>query len=235
MQPHIRVAILEDHQSIIDGYIYRLKETPEIEISGTALRGEELEPILDGQPADVLLLDVYVPTGLNNPNPFPVLHVIPKLLQKYPDLSIVVISMLTHNTLIEALVESGISGYIFKDDRKSIQQLAKIVIMVANGGIYFSQEAHRKLRAARARSAGPVLTARQLEALSLCAAYPDSSSFELAKRLGVANSTLRNLLSSAYLRLDVRTRAAAIARAQQLGLLISPFWPDQEAGFDPPD
>jgi len=236
MQPHIRVAILEDHQSIIDGYIYRLKETPEIEISGTALRGEELEPLLDSQPADVLLLDIYVPAGLNNPNPFPVLHIIPKLLQKYPDLSIVVISMLTHNTLIEALVEAGISGYIFKDDRKSIQQLAKIVIMVANGGIYFSQEAHQKLRAARARSTtGPVLTARQLEALSLCAAYPDSSSFELAKRLGVANSTLRNLLSSAYLRLDVRTRAAAIARAQQLGLLISPSWPDQEVGPHPPD
>jgi DNA-binding NarL/FixJ family response regulator len=235
MQPHIRVAILEDHQSIIDGYIYRLKEIPEIEICGTALRGEELEAMLDGQPADVLLLDIYVPTGLNNPNPFPVLHMIPRLLQKYPDLSIVVISMLTHHTLIEALVEAGISGYIFKDDGKSIQQLAKIVIMVANGGIYFSQEAHRKLRAAHTRPTGPVLTPRQLAALSLCAAYPDSSSFELAKRLGVANSTLRNLLSSVYLRLDVRTRAAAIARAQQLGLLISPSWPDQEAGLDSPD
>jgi DNA-binding NarL/FixJ family response regulator len=235
MQPPIRVAILEDHQSIIDGYIYRLKETPEIEISGTALRGDELEPVLNSQTPDVLLLDIYVPTGLHNPNPFPVLHVIPRLLQKYPDMSIVVISMLTHDTLIEALVEAGISGYIFKDDRKSIQQLAKIVIMIANGGIYFSHEAHQRLRAARTRSTGPILTARQLEALSLCAAYPDSSSFDLAKRLGVANSTLRNLLSSAYLRLDVRTRAAAIARAQQLGLLISPTWPDPGVGFVPPE
>jgi DNA-binding CsgD family transcriptional regulator len=35
----------------------------------------------------------------------------------------------------------------------------------------------------------------------------------------VSNSTVRNLLSAAYLKLDVNNRAAAIARAQQLGLI----------------
>jgi len=41
----------------------------------------------------------------------------------------------------------------------------------------------------------------------------------LADKLGVAHSTLRNLLSSAYLRLDVRNRTAAITKARQLGLI----------------
>jgi len=63
------------------------------------------------------------------------------------------------------------------------------------------------------------LTARQLQALSLCAAYPDATTGELADMLGVAHSTLRNLLSEAYLRLDVRNRTAAIEQARKMGLI----------------
>jgi len=37
--------------------------------------------------------------------------------------------------------------------------------------------------------------------------------------MNVANSTVRNLLSGAYLRLGVNSRAAAIAKARQLGLI----------------
>ena len=221
MPNRIRVAILDDHQSIVDGYLYRLGQSAEINVVGSASFGEELEPLLAEHPADVLLLDIHVPASRTNHNPFPILHMIPSLLQKYPNLNILAISILTQPTLINALIEAGVSGYIFKDDQASIQQLPKIVVMVANGGIYFSQDAYQKLRGDGTLRKEPTMTARQLEALSLCAAYPDSSTEELAGQLGVASSTLRNLLSNLYLRLDVRTRAAAIAKAQQMGLIVS--------------
>jgi DNA-binding NarL/FixJ family response regulator len=172
--------------------------------------------------ADVLVLDIYVPTSPENNNSFPFLHIIPRLLKKYPDLNVLVISMLTQRTLIEALVEAGVSGYIFKGDQTSFQQLAKIVSMVANGGAYFSQDAKMELRRKTHHRKDLTLTARQLEVLSLCAAYPDSSTEELAGRLGIASSTIRNLLSRAYLRLEVRTRAAAIAELHRLGLIAAP-------------
>jgi DNA-binding CsgD family transcriptional regulator len=63
------------------------------------------------------------------------------------------------------------------------------------------------------------LTPRQLELLSLCAAYPDLSTAELAQKMSVSNSTVRNLLSSAYLRLNVHSRTAAIEKARDLGLI----------------
>jgi DNA-binding NarL/FixJ family response regulator len=132
--------------------------------------------------------------------------------------------MYTQHALVETLVNAGISGYIFKDDQASIQQLAKIVEMVAGGGIYFSQGAYRDLRGEQAES---ILTPRQLEALSLCAAQPDGDTVVLAHKLGITGSTLRNLLSGAYLRLGVRTRAAAISKAQKLG--IFPVMPDANA------
>jgi DNA-binding NarL/FixJ family response regulator len=121
--------------------------------------------------------------------------------------------------LIDALVNTGISGYVFKDDQASIQKLNKIVDIIAKGGIYFSQGAYRDTQD---EPIGSLLTPRQLEALSLCGSCPDGDTITLAGKLGITGSTLRNLLSGAYLRLGVRTRAAAIAKAQQLGLLTNP-------------
>ena len=91
MPPRIRVAVLDDHQSIVDGYLYRLKDLRHIEVVGTAAFGVELEPLLAEHPTDVLLLDVNVPTAPDNANPFPILHVIPDMLQKYPTFAVLVI------------------------------------------------------------------------------------------------------------------------------------------------
>jgi len=216
MNHKIKVAMLDDHQSILDGYLHRLSHLPEIEIVATAAFGAEMESLLEEHAIDVLLLDVAVPIAPNDPNPYPILHIIPKLLQRYPALHVLVISMHNRHTLIKAVMEAGASGYILKDDRETIQQLGAVIRTVANGGIHFSQQAYRQLKKPHEDAE---LTARQLEALSLCAAYPDISTAELAQRLTIAHSTLRNLLSGAYTKLEVRTRTAAIGKARRLGLI----------------
>jgi DNA-binding NarL/FixJ family response regulator len=217
----IRVAILDDHQSIVDGYSYRLAGNPLVEISGTLSFGCELEAFLEKVPADVLILDVNVPTAPDNPNPYPILHLIPRLLTRLPEMAILIISMHNQRTLIQAMVEAGISGYIVKDDRESIQQLGAIIQSIAGGGVFFSQQAHQQLRGKHPGNTDPALplTPRQLEALSLCAAYPGCTTLELARKLGVENSTVRNLLSGAYIRLNVSNRSAAIAKARHAGLI----------------
>ena len=219
MLSKIRVAILDDHQSIIDGFIYRLSMNPEVQIVGTATYGEDLSPMIDGKEVNVLLLDVSIPNSPEDHNPYPVLHIIPHLLEKHPGLNILIISMYTQHSLIEALVNAGVSGYIFKDDQVSIQQLDKIVVKISKGGNYFSPGAYRDVIENPVHS---LLTPRQMEALCLCASSPDGDTVALASNLGISGSTMRNLLSGAYLRLGVRTRAAAIAKAHQLGIL-----PDQ--------
>jgi len=65
------------------------------------------------------------------------------------------------------------------------------------------------------------LTQRELEVLSMCAAYPDDSTSDLADRMEIANSTVRNFLHKIYIKLQVHGRAAAILKAQEIGLLPS--------------
>jgi DNA-binding CsgD family transcriptional regulator len=96
-----------------------------------------------------------------------------------------------------------------------------VVRLVAKGGVYFSAQAFEQWQKSKAvRESVP--TARQLEILSQCAAYPNLTTVELAKQLSIAPTTVRNLLSLAYRRLGVANRAAAITKARHLGL-ITPY------------
>ncbi len=222
MTKKIRVIILDDHQSIVDGYLFRLGKVPSIEVVATLGYAEDLIPTLETTPADVVLLDVSVPMSPSNRNPYPILHIIPKLLESYSNLAVLVISMLTERGLIRAIMEAGASGYILKDDQRTIQDLGNVVVSIANGGIHFSQKAHQFFLNQYAQKTEDFLTPRQLEALSLCAAYPDMLTDELAQRMAISNSTVRNLLSGAYVRLAVHNRTAAIAKARELGVITPP-------------
>jgi len=220
MTDKIRVVILDDHQSIVDGYLFRLGNVPQIEVAATLSFGEEIEPALAKFPVDVLLLDVTVPISPSDLNPYPILHIIPKLLQRYPNLAILVISMHAERSLIRAVMESGASGYILKDDTNAVLELPDIIRSIASGGVYLSEKARKAVIHDKDAVDENPLTERQLEAISLCMAYPDATTFELAQKMQVSNSTVRNLLSGAYLRMGVHTRAAAIAKIHQLGITV---------------
>ena len=185
MNNKTRVTIMDDHQSIVDGYLYRLSQVPEIEVVSTLSYGDELEPALKKQPVDVLILDVHVPVSPNNPNPYPILYTIPHLLELYPELEILVISMFGDRSLIRAVVEAGASGYVLKNYSRVIQELGKTILSVAKGDVCFSEKAWKTFLGKREEP----FTSRQLEALSLCAAYPNSKTAELAGKMKIANST----------------------------------------------
>lgn len=215
----IRVAVLDDHQSVIDGYAYRLAESKRIRVVAAAAYGQDLLPMLHQHEPNVLVLDLTVPTAPDNLNPFPVLTLLPQIRFKYPDLAVLVISMHAAPALVRAVMRAGAHGYVLKDDVDHIRALHKVVIDVAHGRHCFSPLIEDLQRQNQALP----LTERQLELLSLLVAYPDLTLAEVARRQHVAHSTVRNMLSDAYRRLGVRTRAAALAEVQRLGLL--PFMP----------
>ena len=215
----IKVIILDDHQSIVDGYVMRLSQSSQIEVTSTLSFGDELEPAIRKDYADVVILDINVPISPENSQPYPILHTIPNLLQQFPKLNILVISMFAEKGLIRGVMEAGANGYVLKDDRDTIVDLANVVLTIANGGVYFSQRAYQLFLSHQISQSGADLSPRQCEALSLCAAYPDVMTAELATRMAISHSTFRNLLSGAYAKLNVRTRTAAIAKAQNMGII----------------
>ncbi|NMC11944.1 MAG: response regulator transcription factor, partial [Chloroflexi bacterium] len=94
---------------------------------------------------------------------------------------------------------------------------------IYSGGVILSDFAFKQINKTRESSVSNLLTSRQMEALALSSAYPDASTEEIAQKMNIAHSTFRNLLSEAYLRLEVSNRAAAIEKARQLGLITPNF------------
>ena len=214
----IRVAILEDHPAIVDAYQSYVQHEPDIRVVATGAVGEDLPALLiDHSPIHVLILDIEVPTSSTNRSPYPILYYIPQLRERYPDMNILVISMHEERALIKATIDAGASGFVLKDDRETLARFPAVVRLVAGGGIYFSRAAHEVLRGLSPTDIQ--LSPRQLEVLALCAAHPDMTTAELADMLGVADTTVRNILSTLYLRLGVRGRMAAVAKAKDLELL----------------
>jgi DNA-binding NarL/FixJ family response regulator len=216
MQPNINVAILDSYQATIDGYIYRLSMVPEITVKGTYLFAEDLEAAVIKSQIDLLIMGVNVHISKENRNPYPILYFVDWVTKRKPELKLLIISVVNQPQLIKSLLEAGVSGFILKEDQQSIQRLGKIVEIVARGGVFFSEGLQQSLFSKRS---GVLLTKRQLEALFLCAAYPDVDTYNLAQKLNISGSTFRNLLSETYIKMGVRTRAAAIIKARQLGLL----------------
>lgn len=216
----IRVAILDDHAATAEGYRARLSVEPDFEVVNVLHYAEELEPFLRQYPVDVLLLDIEVKASRENPTQYSTVYLVPRLLDLFPDLSVLVISMHGGRAMIETVMDAGAGGYLLKDDLQSFRELPSILRTISSGGMYLSPLASKRWRKRRTGELREMALSRsQLEALSLCAAYPNARLPELAQKMHVANSTIRVTLSGAYRRLGVNTRQAAVAKARELGIL----------------
>ena len=211
----IHIAILENYQGIIDGYHYRFNHDPAIKITAEARFGQELEEMLDSNQVDILLIEPCVPVSETNSNQFPVWSNLSSILKKRPFLKILVITGTDNALNVKNAVDIGVNGYIFKEDAQTIRTLAAVVKSIATGGFHYSRKAHEILQESMGNSM--TLTARQLHALSLAAAYPNETSKELARRMKVAPSTFRSILTPVYDELNVRSRLAAVEEARRRG------------------
>jgi two-component system nitrate/nitrite response regulator NarL len=220
MSQYIRVSILDDHQSIVDGYQFRLNPLPDIDVVATASYAVSLFPMLAEHPTDVLILDVIVPVSPDNHNPYPILHDIPRLFEAYPDLAILVVSAHSSRTFVRKVLQAGVNGYILKEDSSQIQNLGQVIRDIAQGNICLSQAVKDELQ--KSYPSEIKLTSRQTQIFSLLIAEPDLTAKEVAFKLHIAPSTTRNLMSDAYFRLGVNNRRAALAKVQKMGLVTHP-------------
>jgi two-component system response regulator DesR len=173
-------------------------------------------------PVDIALMDVKVPQQHGSPDFYPILRVLPQLVKTYPEMAVLVISAFLEPTIILGVIDAGANGFIYKDDSGPLEDLPSVVRSVVTGrGTYLSPTAQALwTQRQHGRSDPYSLSDRQLEALTLCARNPDASTREVAEQMHVEPSTVRNLLSKAYLRLGVNTRMGAVEKAKQLGLIV---------------
>lgn len=127
-----RIAIVDDHQIVIDGIKALLQGQHGFEIVIETTEPLKMESLLEKEPADILLTDVMMP-GMNGAE-------LAKVVRKrFPEIRILALSMSGQGDLVNQMIQdSDIAGYVLKNIGK--QELVKALEKIAAGGIYFSDD-----------------------------------------------------------------------------------------------
>ncbi len=178
----VRIAIVDDHQIVIDGIHALLSSTEDFSIVLACTSPVDLLNQLSHTEVDVLITDVSMPEMSG-------LALAKKVRESYSSVCILALSMSGEGTMINAMIdEANIAGYLLKNINR--HGLITAIRKVADGGIYFSDEVVSEIGAedkSKPKETIP-LTLREIEIIRLM--EKEYSNKEIAAALFISERTV---------------------------------------------
>jgi DNA-binding NarL/FixJ family response regulator len=216
----ISVAIVEDHQILVDTFAMMMKNDPGIQLIGTANGVAEGRELLHRCSPDVLLLDVGLPDGNG-------LDLIPEVKRCCPETQIVVLTSMTDETTLMRAIEGGVSGFVSKSSSlnellETIQQAAKGEIVMPTSLLMglLMRMPRDKAATYREEKGWEHLTLREREILEQLAR--GKSGEAISEELHIAPLTVRTHIRNLMAKLGVHSRLEAVAFGLRNGIIEPP-------------
>ncbi|GAB3957044.1 response regulator transcription factor [Spirosoma harenae] len=135
MKP-IKVLLADDHDMMLDGLTALLDTLEHIEVVGAVRNGVQALVFLENYEVDVVLADLNMPLlnglGLNW-----------EIRKRFPNVRVLMLTMIDDADQIRDAIQSGIDGYILKKANKI--ELERAIISVAAGNKYFEHAVIQQL------------------------------------------------------------------------------------------
>ncbi|MBB5835138.1 response regulator [Kribbella italica] len=195
----IRVALVDDHPVVRAGMRALLEGQDDLSVVGEASDAHSAVQLVAAIRPDVVLMDLNLGTGPGGAEATARLRALPEPPQ------ILVLTTYDTEADIMSAIDAGASGYLLKDAPP--EDLFRAIRGTARGEAILAPAVAARLM----RRTGPLLTEREVEILDQLAT--GRSNREIARRLFVSEATVKSHLSHIYTKLEVDTRAAAVARA----------------------
>lgn len=128
--------IADDHEIFRDGLALMLSKQKNLQLVGQAADGRDLIELLETVQADIVLTDLKMPhiDGVTATR---------VLLQKYPLLRIIALSMFDEEDLIVEMLEAGAKGYLLKNADKL--EILEAIAQVYDDNIFYCKQTSAKL------------------------------------------------------------------------------------------
>lgn len=216
----IRILLADDHTILRDGIRALLSADADLEVVGEASNGAEVLSMLETTPADVVLMDVQMPV-LDG------FATVPELRQRFPEVRVLVLTMLDHENYVTRMFEAGASGYVLKN--AAISEITYAIRTVASGNSFLCTEIGMSmLYKAVSNSSGANLvsneghvtadlTARELEVLKLIA--EGLTNGEISDKLFTSKRTIETHRQNIIEKTQAKNTAALIRYAMSQGLI----------------
>jgi len=203
----IHLGIIEDEPIMLASVeeCFEASRDVNVELAATSVE-EFIESIPSDSPLNTLLLDIMLP-GMNG------IVGIPRLLERFPDLDIIMLTNSDDSDNIFRALQAGAFGYISKK-RMNPNIIRDAVYTVHRGGSYMSPSIARQVVAfhnqQRRKKVDPdtQLTPRQLDIVQ---GLVDNLSYrEIGERLGISIETVRDHIKNIYRKLRVNSKMEVV-------------------------
>ena len=206
----IRVVIVDDHFMVRDGLKLFVDLTPGMECVGVAGNGDDAIRVCRETEPDIVLMDLLMP-GRDGIAATEALH------DELPQVRVVALTSFADLDLIQRALRAGATGYLLKN--ATMAELADAIRSAHTGRRALSTEASDALVEAAANpfKPGHDLTEREFEVLTLLS--EGMTNLEIARRVGISESTARFHIGNLFMKLGCSNRTEAVRIALRNNLI----------------
>lgn len=117
----LRIVLVDDHQVVLAGLKDFLERLPDIEIVATFASSSALVRYLKTNSPDIIITDYNMPKDEAHSDG---LRYVDFLVRTFPQVKLVVLTMISNPMIVSALYDVGVAGVVFKQDPLSEVQAA---------------------------------------------------------------------------------------------------------------
>jgi DNA-binding NarL/FixJ family response regulator len=202
-----KIIIVDDHVMFRDGLKSLIEQQNIGDVIAEAENGKKFLEIIEKQKPDLVLMDIEMPE-MNG------LEATECVLQKYPDLRVLVLSMFGDEDYYIRLINAGAKGFILKTSGK--HELENGIREVASGESHFSNELLRRIifnvgknKSAKNQTGSDLeFTERELEVLKLLC--NGLSNAEIADQLNLSVKTIETHRSKLLLKTGIKNSISLV-------------------------
>lgn len=218
----IKVVLIDDHKLFRDGIKRILDFEPDFEVVAEGDDGNQAVELISIHQPDVVILDINMP-NMNG------VETTRKLLDQFPDLKILILSIHDDESYVTHALKSGAQGYLLKE--MDTEELIEAIKVVKEGGSYLhpkvthnlvkeyrrlaTESQKNQLSRVEYRKPLHLLTRRECEVLQLLA--DGKSNRGVAEALYISEKTVKNHVSNILQKMNVNDRTQAVVQAIKNG------------------
>jgi DNA-binding NarL/FixJ family response regulator len=206
MSNKISVLLVDDHSLVRRGFRRILEDAPDITVVGEASDGAEAVRLAAELRPRLIVMDCALP-GMSG------LDATRRILQKFPEIAILMLSMHSEETWVHQALDAGARGYILKSAVD--MELVTAIRRVVEGEIVLDPQISRATTLKGERNSG--LTVRELEVLKLIVA--GKSNKEIASDLDLSANTVAVHRANIMDALGIHKTAELVVYAIRSGLV----------------
>ena len=201
----IRIMTVDDHPLLRQGIATLLESEPGMEVVAEASDGEEAIAQFRLHHPDVPLMDIQMP-NMNGT------EAITRIRSEFPDAKILVLSTYAGDIQVLRALKAGARGYLLKGNVRT--ELLEAIRTVHAGRKLIPPEIAAELAD---HAADDQLSAREIDVLRLIGA--GNANKQIAHKLSIGETTVKNHISNILSKLGANDRAHAVTIALQRGII----------------